>query len=277
MSTMLVAMGAAGAIFAGVCRGYCQGWFEGEATIPIANITPEQARTEAFNRAREQALQVAGVEYTVTSSRHEGEDPRGYFDKFVRFTGSRASGLIVEIDTLLDDQAFQTTVGKRQSVHHVKISARIQPTLVQPDPGFTVEMKLNRTTYHVGDSLVITLKPTQDCFVTIINLYGNDSLRVILPNELWRETRLQGGVEMTVPPPGAIWDLPLMLPPEETSGSEALLVVATRKNIPFPGLDAVRSDRLLAFGDALIRLNRWLADISRDQRADDYEFYTIVK
>ncbi len=252
-------------------------YYEGEATIPIVNITPEQARSKAFQLARDQALFAAGVELSVATGRKVEEDPTGFYDRFVRYTGSRAIGLIVEENTLIDRQAIQNLGLECQLVHEVKIRALIKPTLSQPDPGFQLEMAVDRESYRNGESLVISLQATRDCYVTLFNLYSNDSLLVIAPNQYLPEISLHKNVGMTIPPSNANWDFPLSLTLGDTLAYEGLFAVATKTNIPFPGMEAKEREGLLSFGDALLRLNRWLIAIPLDQRADAWEFYRIVK
>jgi len=250
---------------------------EGSAVVPIINITPEKARAEAFERACTQALYSTGVEVSSATGRMTEEDQSGIYDQFASFTSSRATGLIVGTDILLDEQNFRDFGQGKQLVHEVKLVAHIEPTLGEPDPGFKIEMRLNKQTYRSMESLVMELRSTQDCNATIFNLYGNDSLRVIAPNVLLKQIHLVSGETTSIPPNGAHWDLPVSLSAGDTTAYEALMVVATKKAIPIVGLNGVNADGLISFGDAVLMVNRWLVEIPLDQRSSDWEFYRIVR
>ena len=255
-----------------------EAWYPAEAEVPIVHLTPEEARRRAWDQALAQAAEQAGLEVmgaTLLTTREGGEGDR--FDQFVRFVRTSARGRVVEVDTLFDGKALAPLPeGRGEWVHRVSIRARVHPETGSPDPSFRLDLQLNQQSFREGEGLVMALTATQDCYVTVFDLYAGDSLVVVVPGPLLSDNRLRAGQTLRIPPEEAGWDLALSLPPGRDQAREMLLAVATRDSIPFPAAGPTRQG-LFSLGDALLAVNQWLARIPADQRTEAVASYRIVR
>jgi hypothetical protein len=144
-----------------------------------------------------------------------------------------------------------------------------------PDPGFKVEIDFNRKSYRQGETIIMIINSTRDCYMIVFNLFSNDSLMVVLPNVILKEILLSAGDTLTIPPQSAEWDLPVGLVQGEDEDSEALMITATRDDVPF-ALSRSMRDGLILMKDALLAINRCLVDIHADRRTEDISHYVIV-
>ncbi len=266
-------------ILAPYTPGVCQEWHEGLGEVTLANITPEAARQKAFEKARVDALAKARLEVTGVTSRQQSDDGGGsQYDNFINFTITKTQGLIIEVDTLIDEPVMLSmSDGTRVLSHQAKIRAKIKLEQGEPDPGFDLDMKLNQEAFMVGDELIVQLKATRDCYITILNLYSNDSLSVIFPNQYARDNHLLVGDTMSIPPEDAFWSFPVNLVSGKSLDHEVLLAVATKDNVSFRVNDAIVRDGVLAQSDALLAVNRWFAGIDSDRRSEAWVFYKIIR
>jgi hypothetical protein len=255
-----------------------QEWYSGEGIAPIVHITVEQARQLAWDQALVDALSQASLEVTGATMMKIDEGGEGKDDQFSQFVRTATRGRIVAVDTLFDEAEQRTVVGseRRELVYRVAMRAQVQPEMGRPDPGFQLELNLNKELFADGETLSLELTASRNCYITLFNLYANDSLLVLLPNELLRDNHLQAEKTLSVPSPNAGWTLPVGLLPGRETDREMLLAVATKSEIPFSAARVARQG-LMSMDEALLTVNRWLADIPSDQRTEAVAFYRIVK
>jgi hypothetical protein len=256
-------------------------WQEGAGVVTVANITPEEARKQALDLARKDALEKARLEVVGITSRQIVESSEtGIYDHFIQFTRTITRGRIVEEQILFDNTEQQAIPGtaRSQLVYRIALRANIEPDKGEADPVFQVAMTLNRQSFRDGDTVSIELSATKDCFATVFNLYSNDSLRVVFPNKYMSDNSLKANSTLRIPPSAqAGWSLPVSLLPQKSSDAEALLVIATKAAIPFPTMRSESREGLLSVGDALLAINNWLINIPAEQRTQDMATYRVVK
>ncbi len=257
-----------------------QTWYEGEGSVLLVNLTPEEARSEALKHARLEAMEQAQLEIVGTTIRliRDGDGGEKY-DSFLKFVRTVARGRILEEEILFSDLEKQPSPEGTEPVYRYRVTlrAKVQPEETEPDPSFRLELSLNRTVFQEGETLELQMTSTHDCYLTLFNLYSSDSLRVLFPNEVSPFSFLAAGEVMKIPPEGSGWDLPLFLAPGVRKDREAVLAVATKVKVPFDAPGPGVEGRLVSAGDALPEINRWLIDIPADQRVQAMEFYMIVR
>jgi len=259
-------------------------WHTGEGVIELSpTTTVDDARQMAWNRARQEALSHAGVEVVGATAGKLQELSAGgkseVYDHFSRFIQTFTRGRITEEKILFDAVETQVIPGTNQirAVYRVTLSALIEPDTTAPDPAFVINLKLNSDNFREGETISLQLEATQDCYITVFNLYALDSLRIWFPNDVAAENQLRRGDKMNVPPPGAVWDLPLHLLPGKTMDVESVLVVATKEAVPFPEWEGSVVGGAVAMDRALTTLSGWLAKMPSDQRTETTATYTIIK
>ncbi len=262
-----------------ITPAFAQDWYEGNGIVTIANITPEEARRQAFDKARVDALSKVRLEVTgVTSRSQRDNSAHESYDHFIQFSTTRTQGKIVEVDTLFDAPEVPQVPG-RTSVfqYRATIRAKIVTKLGESDPTFTLLMSLNEQTYRDGEVMVIKITSSKDCFVTLFNLYSNDSLSVLLPNKEMSDNFLNAEDTLTIPPTTANWEIPVSLIQGKDNDTEAILAIATKREIPFQATKSLIREGLIAQSDALLAVNRWLVRMDAGQRTEKWAFYQIVK
>lgn len=254
-------------------------WYHAEGIVPIVNITTEKARENAWKQAQMEAVSQSSLEVIGATAMRIQESEKGEaYDQFAQFVRTATRGRIVAVDTLFDDSEKISIPGSGRSelIYRVEIRAQVQPEMGIPDPAFQLKLDLNKKVFANGEALIMELTATQECYVTVLNLYANDSLLVVFPNERLPDGRIEAEKTRRIPPFGAGWELPVGLLPGRDSDQEMLLAVATKKPVPFlRGRDARQG--LLAVDEALLAINNWLIDIPTDQRTETMASYRIVK
>lgn len=251
-----------------------QEWHTGEGLVTMANITPEQAHADALNIARQDALHKAGIEIRGVTARHIREANGGErYDEFASFTRTVTRGRIVDEEILFDDQVKIAEVWH----YRVELRAQIEMDVGKPDPMFKLDIKLNQQAYRDGETITVMVSSTRDCYVTLFNLFADDSLCVIFPNQYYTNNEVHGEEHISIPPPDAGWDLPVSLNPGKVEDIESILAVATKDDIPFFSPGATIRNELISVSDALTAINKWLLDIPSDRRTEDIIHYKIIK
>jgi hypothetical protein len=256
------------------------GWVSGAATVAVANITPEEAHRRARDAAREDALSKVGVDVIGSTLRRTSEQSDGidseFLQQFANFTQTTTRGRIVEEEILFD----RPELVRGQIQHRIRLRAKVVLDAGVPDPGFRLRLELNETTFRSGEEMVLRLSASRDCYITIFNLYGNDRLSVLLPNTQQRSNYLAAEQTLILPPDGAQWSLPVQAPADlgdtGLGAQEGLVAVATRADISFASAGAKVRQGLITNEDALVAINRWLAEISSADRASTVASYRVV-
>ncbi|MBC8466076.1 DUF4384 domain-containing protein [bacterium] len=262
---------------------WAQTSYEGEGIVTLSHITPEEARAEALNLARQDALSKARLEVvgytssslTELSTKHDNQ----VYDYFTRFVRTITKGRILSEEILFNGIEQLTIAGERglQTTYRVKLNAVVKVEESDPDPSFKLRLKLNQETFREGETITFELEATQNCYVTVFNLYSLDSLRILFPNELSQNNNLEKGKTLFIPDPEAGWDIPLSLLPRSEIDVESILVVATNDDIPFQAIDASSIEGAVAIDKALTAISDWLIEIPVNQRTEDMTTYRIVK
>ena len=170
-----------------------------------------------------------------------------------------------------------SSTGVTRSDYVVKINARVSPEIGKSDPDFNIELSLNKSVYSSGESLYIELAATKDCYVTIFNLYSNDSLRIVYPNYMSRDNRQYAGSTRIIPSKDESWTLTVQLSGDRNIDQEALFGVATKEKNPFSRVGKDIDNGLISMGEALIAINKWLINIDKKNRTQAIVSYKIVR
>jgi len=258
---------------------FSQEWQEGTGIITFAHITREDAHRQALDKARFDALKILGIEVVGVDGLFSGESSAGnHYNNFIQLIHINTRGRIIDERIIFDGSEKQEVIGGESvSMYRVTIEAQIEMDTVKSDPGFNLQMKLNQETFHIGETMVIDLYATKDCYVTIFCMYSNDSLIVLLPTRYQSDNRLTVGNTLRIPPHGAYWDMPVDLAGEREYDLESLIAVATKEDIQFQVSNAVKRKGLIAQSDALLEINRWIVKIDADKRTEAWAFYRVSK
>ncbi len=259
---------------------------EAEYELYAGNKTPKEARRQAVDRARAEAVRKAiGTQVQAerrSSTIETGEEVVSRFSQVVR-TG--ASGRVVDSKVLEERRPERNG----EVFQYVRIQARVQPATGRPDPGFEVNMGLTdedqtfvaRGNLEGSDEVVAEIEVTKDAYLTLFSVTP-DTLQVIWPNPLSQDTFVPAGTTIQFPPPDLRargLHLRVDVPEDRRQITERLVAVATKKKVTFQEMPEQHIENgVLATAQASLQaLNRWLVDIPLGQRAVQSVTYDVIR
>lgn len=262
-----------------VCTSVAGEWFRGEAEVIVSNISPEDARKQALDEARRSCVEQASLEVTGISTTllHESSSEKK-FEAFSSLTRSFSRGSIVKERFLVDEMQRRSFGEGERWVYRVEMEAKVAIAKGEPDPGFRVDVALNQQTFREGEALRISVTATRDCYLTVLNLFANDSLQVLMPSQMLSRNQLLKNETMSIPPETASWYMPTRVSPGYEGEPEGILVIATTLEVAFSDeAGETKVAELVSFDQALERLNGWLIDIPMNQRTQDLTQFRVLR
>ncbi len=243
---------------------------EGECYFtPVMRL--DEAKRCALNKARSEAIiKALGIIINARTMDISGD----IGSAFTSITQGEVYGKIVEEKILKEGLDKIRAEGKEIPVYKVKIKANVKEEKGKPDPNFKVKIELNKHIFRDRDEIIVKVKSTKDCYITLLNFLSNDTVIVLFPNELMTDNFIEGGKMYEIPPE----DLrnkgvkfKVGLPADKYEAVECIGVIATKKNYRLGEIKG------LTHKETLIKLNKWLITIPLDERTSDYVIYKIIK
>lgn len=114
----------------------------------------------------------------------------------------------------------------------------VAPPTVESDPGFDLQLELNRSNFRQGDSLSIRVSPTTPMFIHIFNwrsAFNKDNVVKIFPNDIDKDNYITKSI--TIPAKSSDTKYSLELDWDAPTGydkdfmNESIIVVASKKPI----------------------------------------------
>lgn len=167
----------------------------GKGEVVIENITPEQGRLLALQRARANAVeQAAGISIRVSTLIKD-------FLLVGDFLKAFSSGYVVaEGQPKWEEDFVGTGSGPRIPRYRVEIEATVMVPEKAPGAGFALEARMDRETYHDGDKAFIKVKSSRKAHLAISNLRADDKVEMQFP--------LGAEEQKMVPDPGQVLTFP---------------------------------------------------------------------
>jgi len=241
------------------------GWYEITTGIPVVNISPEEAKERAVQRALQLAIeQFSGIEVSGRTTSIEAESNDNVsIAHFSKLTQQVSNGIVLEKE-ILEEKNFVFDDGI--IIKSVTSKIKVGNQKGKKDPSFQITATLNREYYKNGEELEIELKSSKDCYITILNICSNDSVYVLFPNNYRENNFLKSGEIFKLPNSddkkiGLYF--PVNLLPNKDKDFEMIKVIATKEKTDFSSVYL-----LSAYGTyqtALIDLQNWLLKIPRNE------------
>jgi hypothetical protein len=259
---------------------------EAEYELYAGNKTPQEARRQAIDRAQAEAVrQAIGTQVQAQRRSSTIETGEGVVSRFSQVVRTGASGRVLSSE-VLDEQRPERN---GEVFQYVRIRATVEPTKGRPDPGFTVDLRLTdrdqtfvaRSSLKESDEVIAEIDVTKDAYLTLFSVTP-DTLRVIWPNALSRDTFVPAGTTVEFPP-SSLRAQGLHLRVSMLEGqdrlTERIVAVATKQKAPFREVPEyqIEEGRLTAAQASVEALNRWLVDIPLGQRAVASVTYEVVR
>ena len=249
------------------------GWYEVMGTSSLENQTLEQARRKAEDIACREAIEhFSGVQVSSSSSYVLGESERMDVDKYSQIINSVSAGSILEkmpISQKLVDGSFDI---------EVKIKVKVGQQKGKADPKFKLKSSLDREYYKHGEEMTISVTPSMDCYLNILNFSSNDSVYILFPNTLLKNNFIRSGQTFLLPSEenrerGIRFRVGLL--PGKEEDLEMIKILATKENIPFTALSSIST--IGTYESTAIDIIGWIMDIPRDQMTESTLQYWIYK
>jgi len=205
-------------------------WIETSGEAAVENMTSEEARQSALNKARTKAVEgVSGINV-------QGSTLVKDFALVADFIHTLTSGHVVEEKVLgWDSKSFQDKPDAPPvTVYKVNLRTCVKAADAG-DPYFKVKAELNRPVFMAGDEARITAGCTRDCYLTIVNISADNNISILYPNKIEPAGRMKGGASYTFPSvPGLALEMyPLQGHKRDT---EAFYIIATKGNFDLQGM-----------------------------------------
>jgi hypothetical protein len=269
----LIALAVVGAFGVAVFAG--QRTVEVSAEVRGDGRTPEQARREALQRARDRAVaEVTGIHVSAQQLRLRTVDGTAVDDAFSYLVHTSTHGRIVD-----EQVAFETRLEDGVPVYRATLRATVELEEGRPDPGFVVEIDAEPDTHtlRAGEPVTVWVAASRESYLTLLNLRDDGTVALIFPNEYADDNRLAPGEPAALPAPRHAFRFEARLEEGDQGGAEQLLAVATLDPVPFrlPDGDTVE---LAGDGDpTLAALNRWLLQIPVERRAEAIRQFKVIE
>lgn len=194
------------------------------------DITPVQARENAINEAKIEALRQAGVPEYVAQSNifYQSEKKLQFKEVFESLTTVEVSGEISEFLITKEDKRINEL---GVLIYEVWINAKVVIHKTQKDPGFNIDVSGVRESYLSPDKLTFEIKPWKDGFLTVFIISEQES-GLLFPNSLERQEKLEGGKSYKFPKSKA---LDYEVTSENSVEVNYILLLYTKQEIPFAG------------------------------------------
>ncbi len=247
-----------------------EGWYEVTTSIKVENITPEQAREKAIQRACQLAIeQFAGIEVTGRTSLIQAESNNEItMDHFSKLTNQISNGIILEKE-ILKEVNFAFNEGILKSV---TLKVKVGKQQGKADPYFSIDAGLNKTYFQVGEELLLSVTPSKDCYLTILNIMSDENVTTVFPNQYRKDNFVKANELFELPNEndnklGIMFKVHLL--PDKLEDTEIIKIIATKEPVSIN----INSD----FNTAFEALQNWLVTIPRDQIEEINLQYFIVK
>jgi len=250
-----------------------KGWYEVTAFEEIVNITPEQARQKAIDRAYKLAVEKhSGIEINSRTTSLDIENNNKIdLSRFSQLINSLSEGIILEREVVSENKQ---ELGTDIWVYVVRVKVKVGQRKGERDPYFKLDVDMDRSVYKDGDEIRLTVTPSMDCYLYVFNISSNDSVYVLLPNQHISNNFAKSGSSFNIPDEkarkrGIKYKVDLL--PGKKADTEMVKILALKK---------AQNNLDMTFGNyqmALKKLQYFLVDLPRDEVVESNIIYSIVE
>ena len=250
------------------------GWYVVTGMASLKNLNFEEARREAEDNACREAIEYfSGVQVSSSSSYVLGESERMDVDKYSQIINSVSAGLILKKIPLMEPSVIPNTTDME-----VKLRVKVGQQKGKSDPKFKLKSSLDREYYKHGEEMTISVTPSIDCYLNILNFSSNDSVYILFPNTLLENNFVKASEKFLLPSEehrerGIRFRVGLL--PGKEEDLEMIKILATKENIPFTALSSIST--IGTYESTAIDIIGWIMDIPRDQMTESTLQFWIYK
>ncbi len=255
-----------------------QSWVKATSEpVVIQNITPEQAFYRAKQNARKKAIRKVLGTHIQQSTIVQNATFAGEFIHAFSY-----GHILNENVENVDIKIRQRSSGQMPTLTcEVTMNCEVIEEKGKPDLSFKVKAELNSLSFTDGDEMIIRVKSTKECYITVLNITATDDIYVLFPNQYRRKNKVLADETIEIP---SVDDRQRGLHfrvsslPGHKEDTEYIKVLATRQPIGFledideeSGFKKFKNNKY-----ALTELAQWLTMVPANERAEDFVSYIIV-
>src|SRR3990167_6361497 len=218
-------------------------WVEAAGEAVVENITPDEARHLAINRARISAIE------SKTGVRVHGSTIVKDYQLLADMVQTLSQGYIIDEKIIKWEQGSVPLIPLNKggegvvrgegvvlplTTYKVFISACVAGVR-DKDPYFKIDAKLNKPVFIEGDEAIITVKTSRDAYLHIFNLTADDRISPIAPSTTLPIIPIKANKEFKFPPEG--FGLLMSVIKDKKRSSECFIIVATKEPYDFIGMN----------------------------------------
>lgn len=255
------------------------------------DATPEEGWRRAQRDAEASAIRdVLGVKITDATfgvkAESMGSDNResNYFSVFSELSSSTTSGHIIAEDIL----SKSLNIENEYPVYTVKIRAVVAKDTGKADPGFKVDLQLNKDVYidrgspDINDAVKFSVNASENCYLYLFDIMSNDSVLLLIPDPYFTDNYYSvadGPAGFQKKLDALPIKLRVGLPPGKDITTEMLYLVALKKKVNFfsPHMTKGALGIIPTYKSALLDLQKWLVMIPQNMRTSASASFTIKR
>jgi len=248
-------------------------WYQVTARKEIEDtITPEKARELAINKARKKAIEYAcGVSVASSSLRIQSESSyTSLIDYFGQISSLISQGMITE-EEIISQRSY---IENEEFFEEITVKVKVEKQKGVKDPYFDINAKLNKEHFTEGEKLELNLIPSQDCYMTILCIYSDQRVGLLLPND-YTDNFAKANKTYYYPHKDANYSIKLSLLPDKKEDTEMIMLIATKEFYNFTVFDKLSEYNTLE--STLIDISKKLVNIPRNEMEINYLQYYIYK
>ena len=232
----------------------------------VGRISYEDARREALNQAKVEALRKAGVRENLQSyeSLFRSEMNNDFSEFFSSDIQSELQGAIQSYEIVSHERKVDPITNL--FLVEVTINATVILYTSKSDLTFNVRVEGVKGIYEEGEYLTFTLTATQNCYLHIFNI--TDSYTSLMYPNVWEPFKEIPAGKKIAFPFSQIIDYSLFKNTKEPELNR-ILFVFTKKPIQF--MRAVGEDQLTSSEEIFA----WVYGLTPDERKLDYQVFTV--
>ncbi len=244
-------------------------WVESIGESAVENMTPDEARQTAINRARISAIE------SKTGVKVHGSTIVKDYNLMADIVQTLSQGYITDEKIIKWEQgSFQESENKAPiTTYKVRLKACVAG-VGEKDPYFKVDAKLNKPVFIEGDEAIITIKSNKDSYINIFNLTADDRISLIAPSNTLPIIPVKANQEFRFPPEG--FGLLMSVIKDKKRSSECFIIVATKEPYDFIGINKKEVGQTFLSVMTVPEFYRTILKIPSNAKAEEMLVYEVV-
>lgn len=194
----------------------------------VGSMTPDEVKTIAKNKARDAAIEEAVGTFVKGSTLVHNYQ---IADDIIH---SLRRGIVVAEEVVKESITYPEDKGDQLPVYNLTLRVKVKPMPVEKRKGVGVKLSLNRDVFKQGEDVVINIKTTMDAYIYVFDIFGSDTVTLLVPNKHLSDNTVKANSEFIFPGMGLSASgihLRAMLPPGAKAATERVKVIASTERI----------------------------------------------